>query len=123
MFARLYGETEEQQLQYLYPRVRITAILVLVILCCMVFGYLFKLDSLGMLAAAAYVFLIFYWGWPTIKAWFGIAAVGTLFARNIVFGSVIICFYGMLSILAGFVFLFLGVGRYLYLKHSAKKEA
>lgn len=123
MFKRLYGETEEQQLQYLYPKVRITAIGALIMIGSMILGYLLKLDALGAVAGIAYVFLIFYWGWPTVKAWFGVATVGALFSRNIVFGAVIFCCYMLLSIIAGVIFLFLGIGRYIYLKQMSRKGA
>lgn len=74
-----------------------------------ILGYLFKLDALGAVAGTAYVFLIFYWDWPTVKTWFGVATVGALFSRNIVFGAIIFCCYMLLSVIAGVIFLFLAL--------------
>jgi hypothetical protein len=104
MFARLFGETDAQQIHYLQVRVIIT-ILSLVLM--------FFFGSVGASIFALVMMLV--WGWGATKALFGITTVGAIFSGNVVFGVVLFVFYLLLSYLFGILCAALGTGRYIYL--------
>ena len=101
IFRKLFGETEIQEIAFLQIRVIIT--LISFILCFLGFTELFALV------------MLFVWGWPVVKALFGIATVGALFTGNVILGSCIFFLYVLLSYIVGLIFAFVGTGRYIYL--------
>ena len=62
MFQRLFGNTPEEQLTYLQPRILLTALVIVVGLLAMLFGG----SGDWIIVIAAYV-----WGWNFLKNWFG----------------------------------------------------
>lgn len=116
MFSRLFGETEQLQLQYLKPKVIITAVsIALMIILAIFFG--------GGASALFALVMLFVWGWGAVKSLFGITTVGAIFSGNIVIGVILFVLYFMIAYLAGIVCAALGVGRYIYLLIKYKKEA
>lgn len=113
MFRKLFGETDEEQLAYLQKRVIITAI------CLVVDIVLFILAQ----GAGITFFCCYMWGWSFMRAFFGLATFGAIFGRNPVLIAVIIVAYIFLGLIAGAVCMFLGVGRYIFLKVKYVKEA
>lgn len=109
MFRRLFGETDEQQIQYLSSRVLLTLLTFVASLLALL---LFKTDITALIA----VVMLFGWGWNAVKSLFGIATVGAIFSGNVVFGVVIFVFYVIIAYLVGILCAFLGIGRYIYLK-------
>lgn len=103
MFTRLFGETEEIQLQYLKTRVIITLI------------------SLVLFPTFPIV-MLFVWGWNTVKSLFGITSIGIIFSGNVIIGSVIFVFYVIFAYCAGMFVALLGIGRYIYLKVKEYKR-
>lgn len=114
MFRRLFGESDMDQLQYLEVRSIIT-IIVLVISTITSF---FAPDALALVA----VVMLFVWGWDVVKSLFGITAVGALFSGNVVVGVILFVLYLIIAYLAGVIFAFLGVGRWIYLKAKYRTQ-
>lgn len=106
MFERLFGETPEEQIQYLKKRVIITGI-------CFLPG----LSSFWALA------MLVLWGWNTVKSLFHIASIGIIFSGNIVYGAFIFVIYILIAYVAGMIVSFLGIGRYIYLILATRNEA
>lgn len=125
MFTRLFGETEELQIQNLQKKVILTG----VGLACSLIGVLlllFKLDSIGEIVygigGIALFVALFMWGFGAIKRLFGIGTVGAIFSGNVVFGVVIFVLCMMGAYLISIFVAFLGVGRYIYLKIKKSQE-
>ena len=75
---KLFGETPQEQLKYLQPRIIITAIAIALSLV----GLLFHFEEI----AAVLGVVCLMWGWTFLKAKFGIVSLGALFTRNIIAG-------------------------------------
>lgn len=115
MFSRLFGETDQMQLQYLKPRAIITAAAIgLMIVAAIFFG--------GGASSLFALVMLFVWGWGAVKSMFGITTVGAIFSRNVVLAVVLFVFYFLIAYLAGVVCAALGIGRYIYLLVKHKKE-
>ncbi len=97
MFTRLFGETEEEQLQYLQTRTIITFVSLII-------------------PPVFAIVVLFMWGWAAVKSLFGVASVGAIFSGNFVIGTAIFLLYIILSYIIGLFCAFLGVGRFIYLK-------
>ena len=108
MFARIFGGSDEEQLHFLEVRSIITIIALLVAFVASIFAS----DAMAIVALV----MLFIWGWSVIKNWFGITTLGAIFSGNIVIGVVLFMIYLIIAYLAGIVFAFLGVGRWIYLK-------
>lgn len=115
MFRRLFGERVEDQLRYLQWRVLVT---VLCVAACVVGFLAFSSNWTPLIALV----MLFVWGWNVVKTWFGVTTVAAIFSRNVVVGVVLFVFYLIVAYLAGVVFAFLGIGRYLYLKVAGLKK-
>ena len=112
MFERLFGNTPEEQLRFLQPRVIITGALILIDLI----GMIFLGDGASLLIAfAAYV-----WGWTFLKRWFGWTTIGAFFSRNIVVGVIIFVAYLIIGYIVGIVTFLIGLIRYIQLKVSSR---
>ena len=115
MFKRLFGETTEEQMHYLQPRVILT-------LAVIVFGIAAMLISGEKSAGGLFVLImLFVWGWGAVKSLFGIASIGVIFSGNVVIGVAIFIFYVMAAYITGIVVAFIAMGRYAYLKIAAAK--
>ena len=112
MFRKLFGETEQDQIQFLHPR----AIATLVILALMV-GLSGGADAIaGIAEMGVAIVLLFVWGWPVVKGLFGITAIGAIFSGNVVIGVVLFVVYLTLAYFLGIIFAFIGTIRYIYLR-------
>lgn len=114
MFNRIFGGTEEEQMQFLQIR-SIVTIVALVIT--MVSAFFFP-EASGLIAAV----MIFIWGWNVIKCWFGITTLGAIFSGNVVIGVILFLLYIIAAYIVGIVFAFIGVGRWIYLKIKMNKN-
>lgn len=104
MFKKLYGETEEMQLEYLSKKLKTTLMLSPLIL----FG-------IGIL-------IIFYmWGWDFIRSYSGIATFSALLSRNIALAVIIVIAFLLIGYLLGFINLLLGILRFISLKSKQKE--
>lgn len=112
MLDRIFGGTDEEQLQFLEARSIITIVAMVVGIA----ASLFSAEALGLIGFV----MLFVWGWTVVKNWFGITAIGILFSGNIVIGVIIFLFYLIAAYFAGIVFAFLGVGRWVFLKNKYK---
>ena len=108
MFNRIFGGNDAEQLRFLETRSIIT-------IAAIVIGLVASIFVPEALALIAFV-MLFVWGWNVIKKWFGITTLGAIFSGNIVIGVIIFLIYIIAAYLAGIVFAFLGVGRWIYLK-------
>lgn len=113
MFRKLFGETDEEQLAYLQKKVILTAVCAVLDIAVLIFAH-----GILFLALCCY-----YWGWGFIRAYFGITTFGAIFSRNVVVGSLIIGVFLVLGWIVGAVCMFLGVGRYIFLKVKYAKAA
>lgn len=84
MFQRLFGNTPEEQLTYLQPRILLTTLIIVVGLLAMLFGG----SGDWIIVIAAYV-----WGWNFLKNWFGFTTIGAFFSGNIAIGVVLFVVY------------------------------
>lgn len=125
MFTKLFGETEELQIQNLQKKVILTGV---GLVCCLVglLLLLVKLDSVGEIVygigGIALFVALFMWGFGAIKRLFGIGTIGAIFSGNVVFGVVIFVLCLMVAYLISIFVAFVGVGRYIYLKVKQSQE-
>lgn len=125
MFLKLFGETEELQIQNLQKKVILTGV---GLACCLIglLLLLVKLDSVGEIVSGiggiALFVALFMWGFGAIKRIFGIGTIGIIFSGNVVFGVVIFVLCAMAAYLISIFVAFLGVGRYIYLKVKESQE-
>ena len=108
MFERIFGGSEEQQLQFLEIR-SIATIAALVIALVM---SPFVPEASALIAAV----MIFIWGWSVIKSWFGVTVVGILFSGNVVWGVILFLLYVVGAYLVGIFFAVIGVIRWIWLR-------
>ena len=106
MFERLFGPSEEAQMAYLQKRVILTLVLVAIDVILLILG-----GGFGLSYIACYI-----WGWGVMKALFGITTIGAIFSRNAVIAAIFIVAYLIIGAICGAFCLFLGVGRFIYLK-------
>lgn len=107
MFERLFGNTMEDQLMYLQPRVLLTAPVIIIGFIAMVFGS----SGSAVIAIAAYV-----WSWTFMKNWFGITTIGAIFSGNVVIGVILFIAYLVIGYFIGLIVFLLGLIRYIQLK-------
>lgn len=125
MFARLFVETEELQIQNLTKKVALTGIGIV----CYVIGLLFYQLSLetvggifGSIGGIALFVAMFLWGFGAIKALFGIGSVGAIFSGNVVIGAAIFVVCMLAAYFISLVVAFIGIGRYIYLRVKVAQE-
>lgn len=125
MFEKLFGETEELQIQNLQKKVMLTGV---GIAFCLI-GFLLLLVKLDSVSEIIYgiggivLFIaLFMWGFGAIKRLFGIGTIGAIFSGNVVFGVVIFVLCMMAAYFVSIFVAFLGVGRYIYLKIKKSQE-
>lgn len=111
MLKRLFGETEEEQIHYLKPRVIITAVFFIVDMI-----LLFVAGGIGLTVISCYI-----WGWGTMKALFGVTVAASLLGRNVVLVAIFIVAYLLIGYLCGIVTMLLGVGQFIYLEVKRRK--
>ena len=126
MLRRLFGENEEEQLLYLQNRVILTGIALVVyaigVILTLIGGdsksFIATLGGLmmGVGSFALTLFVLFMWGWSAVKAALGITSIGALLGRNVVLGSAIFVVSICLAWIFGLVVVFLGCGRYIFLR-------
>lgn len=103
MIKKLFGQTEEEQFNYLQPRV--IALFVGVLLLIMGAG-LMKLglgEAVIGIAEGIFVIVLLMFGWAIMKGLFGFATVGTLFSGNPVVGVVILVLFMIIGYIGGFL--------------------
>lgn len=122
MIEKLFGETPEEQYQYLKPRLMATAISLVLLLLEGVL-YLLGLTFGEVLAGAgsilfAVVMLVF--GWAILRGLLGFASLGMLFSNNVVLGAVIFVLYITLGYFGGLIVAVIGLCRFLVLLKDRK---
>lgn len=118
MFNRLFGNGYSEQLNFLQVRCIVTIIAFIAFIV----SALLELDAFILVALFPLV-LLFVWGWPVVKNLFGITTIGAIFSDNPVIAAVLFFLYLFLSIFAGVIFAFLGLGRWIYLKVKLTNQA
>lgn len=122
MIEKLFGETPEEQYQYLKPRLMATAISLVLLLLGGVL-YLLGLTLGEVLAGAgsilfAVVTLVF--GWAILRGLLGFTSLGMLFSNNVVLGAVIFVLYITLGYFGGLIVAVIGLCRFLVLLKDRK---
>lgn len=112
MFQRLFGNTPEEQLTYLQPRILLTALIIVVGLLAMLFGG----SGDWIIVIAAYV-----WGWNFLKNWFGFTTIGAFFSGNIAIGVVLFVVYLIVGYVIGLIMFLIGAVRYIQLRLMFKR--
>ena len=107
MFEKIFGGTEEQQLQFLKWRSWLT---IIIFFAC---GILTELgvDFIGLYGAI----VLFVWGWGVVKNWFGFTSILALLSNNIMIGAILFVIYLVIAYFAGFLTSIIGIIRYFYL--------
>ena len=113
MFGRLFGTTIDEQLNFLQPRVLITAPVIIFGFIAMAFG---GGTGSAVIAIAAYV-----WAWTFMKNWFGLTTLGALFSGNVVMGVILFVVYLVIGYVIGLITFVLGLIRYIQLVVTMKK--
>lgn len=108
MLERIFGGTDAEQMEFLQGRSIVTIAAIVLSLI----AAIFLPEALGIVGAV----MLFVWGFGVLKAMFGVTAIGILFSGNIVLGVILFFLYIMAAYLAGLLFAFIGVGRWIYLK-------
>ena len=122
MAEKLFGETPEEQYQYLKPRLTAAAAAVIIFLI----GLLLQLLHLGFGGTVlrigtillAIVMLVF--GWAILRGFFGVASLGVLFSNNVVLGVIIFVLYITLGYFGGLIVAVIGLCRFLVLMKERK---
>ena len=122
MTEKLFGETPEEQYQYLKPRLTAAAAAVIISLI----GLLLQLLRLGFGGTVlrigtillAIVMLVF--GWAILRGFFGVASLGVLFSNNVVLGVIIFVLYITLGYFGGLIVAVIGLCRFLVLMKERK---
>lgn len=122
MTEKLFGETPEEQYQYLKPRLTAAAAAVIISLI----GLLLQLLHLGFGGTVlrigtillAIVMLVF--GWAILRGFFGVASLGVLFSNNVVLGVIIFVLYITLGYFGGLIVAVIGLCRFLVLIKERK---
>lgn len=122
MIKKLFGETEEQQFEYLKKRLFAFAIGVAILLIgglLMGMGVPFgtQIAELGTMVCAI-VWLVF--GWAIMKGVFGFATFGAVFSRNVVIGVVIFVLFITIGYFGGIFVTFIGLCRFFVLLKKRK---
>lgn len=125
IFAKLFGETEELEIQNLEKKVFLTGIGIVGMLVTVLLN-LVKLEPVakitGGIGGIALFVALFMWGFGAIKKLFGIGTIGAIFSGNVVFGVVIFLLCMMAAYLISIFVAFIGTGRYIYLKVKKSQE-
>ena len=122
MIEKMFGETPEEQYQYLKPRLTAAAAAVIISLI----GLLLQLLHLGFGGTVlrigtillAIVMLVF--GWAILRGFFGVASLGVLFSNNVVLGVIIFVLYITLGYFGGLIVAVIGLCRFLVLIKERK---
>ena len=119
MFRRLFGETKEEQYEFLKVRSVVSIGLIVLIAIAYILGMIGLGDfAAGLVALASPVVAIiclFVWGMPVLKKFFGVTTVLAFFTRNVVGGLVIFLIYIFAAYFLGMLIGIIGVLRFLYL--------
>lgn len=120
MIKKLFGQTEEEQFNYLQPRVIALLVGVLLLLTGVVFMKLGFGDVIALIGEAICVIVLLVFGWAIIRGIFGFVTVGALFSLNIVVGVVALILFVSIGYIGGFFVAVIGVCRYLILLKKRK---
>ena len=119
MFRKLFGETEQDQIQFLCPRAIATLVLLALVVVALILYAVGLSGGAGTISEIAEmgfaIVMLFVWGWPVVKGMFGITATGAIISGNVVIGVVWLVIYFMLAYFLGIIFAFIGTIRYIYL--------
>ena len=107
---KLFGETPQEQLKFLQPRLIITAAAFVISLI----GLLFRYEEIAAVIGA--VFLM--WGWAYLKARFGFVSFAAFLSRNLMFAILILILFLVVGYLFGIVVFIMGLIQYIRLKTS-----
>lgn len=124
MTEKLFGETPQEQYQYLKPRLTAAAAALAVTLV----GLLLQLLHLGFggtlvrigTILLAVVMLVF--GWAILRGFFGVASLGVLFSNNVVLGVILFVLYITLGYFGGLIVAIVGLCRFLVLLKERKNR-
>ena len=113
MFQRLFGNTPEEQLTYLQPRILLTALVIVVGLLAMLFGG--SGDWIIVIAAYVVGMVIFR------KTGLGSLLSESFFSGNIAIGVVLFVVYLIVGYVIGLIMFLLGAVRYIQLRLMFKR--
>lgn len=124
MIEKMFGETPEEQYQYLKPRLIATAVSFVI----PVVGVLLQLLGLnfgGILirfGSILFAIVMLVFGWSILKGLFGVATLGVLFSNNIVLGVIVFVLYITLGYFGGLIAAVIGLCRFLVLLKERKNR-
>lgn len=124
MMEKLFGETPQEQYQYLRPRLTAAAAALAVTLVGLLLQLLHlsfggTLVRIGTILLAV-VMLVF--GWAILRGFFGVASLGVLFSNNVVLGVILFVLYITLGYFGGLIVAIVGLCRFLVLLKERKNR-
>ena len=120
MIKKLFGQTEEEQFNYLQPRV--VALIVGILILFVGVGVM-KIglgEAVALIGEVICVIVLLIFGWAIMRGLFGITTVGSLFSGNPVVGLVILVLFLIIGYIGGFFVALIGICRYLILLKKRK---
>lgn len=124
MIKKLFGETEEEQFNYLKTRLIALVVGVIVLLIgilLMKIGVPFG-GTIGEFGSGICVIVLLVFGWAIMRELFGYATIGALFSGNVAIGTVIFVVFILLGYLGGFVVAAIGLCRFFILLKKRKEN-
>ena len=124
MTEKLFGETPQEQYQYLKPRLTAAAAALAVPLV----GLLLQLLHLGFggtlvrIGTILLTVVMLVFGWAILQGFFGVASLGVLFSNNVVLGVILFVLYITLGYFGGLIVAIVGLCRFLVLLKERKNR-
>ncbi len=132
MAEKLFGgTTEEEQFQYLRPKILALGVALVSVVIGFLLGVLGVITKAEIFIGAAELFAslagtiavidLYIFGWAIMRGLFGITSLGILFSNNVVLGVVIFVLYMLAGYIGGLVVAVIGLCRFLVLLKHRKK--
>ncbi len=122
MIKKLFGETSEEQYQYLKPRLLAFLVAAVMLLA----GFLMDRaglkfgNTLAEIGMVVYAIDLFVFSWSILRGFFGITSFGILLSKNIVLGAIYLTLYLVLGIFGGMIVAIIGLCRFFVLLKERK---
>lgn len=120
MIKKLFGQTEEEQFNYLQPRVITLVVGILLLLIGLGIMKLGLGEVVALIGELICVIVLLIFGWAIMRGLFGFVTVGTLFSGNPVVGIVILILFVGIGYIGGVFVAVIGICRYLVLLKKRK---
>ena len=124
MIRKLFGETEEQQFEYLKKRLIVLGIGVGLLAIGLLLGMI-GLEFGSVIASPGTlmcIVVLFMFGWSIMRGLLGFASFGAILSGNVVIGVVIFVLFILVGYLGGIVVSIIGLCRFFVLLKKRKEH-